>query len=201
MGGGLAGGGVCNRRLRGAARSQRTLFCQPSAIDQQSASQPCTDLIPPSLSLSLPLSRSPSLPEALTVPVSPSYANCLSRYQRCMSVWQPLCPLLCMPVSPSTIPPVLLSVCCCVCVPACPSACLPASHFSWPIPLCRKAARLLAALPICPTICLSIHHLFVSSLVCLPVCLNVYLPACPSVSYLFICLSASTPRCFVKWRT
>lgn len=147
MGGWLEG---CRWSLRGAALSLRSLFCQPSATDQQSASQPCTDLIPLSISLPfflsvslyfcLPLSRSPPLPEALAVPMSPSYANCLSCYQWCMTVWQPLCLplclLLCMPVSLaaslSVGPPVCLLLRLCFClyawVPACPSACLPASH-------------------------------------------------------------------------
>lgn len=41
--------GGCRWSLRGAALSLRSLFCQPSATDQQSASQACTDLIPLSL--------------------------------------------------------------------------------------------------------------------------------------------------------
>lgn len=175
----------------------------PAQCHRSTVSQPAVHWPHPSLTLSvsltlyfcLSLSCFPSLPEALAVPMFPSYANCLSCYQRCMSVWQPLCLpfclLLCMPVYYSSSPPpvcLLLSLCLCLCawVPACPSACLPASHSFQPIPLWRKAARLSAALPICLTICLSIRHLFVSLFVCLLVYLPVYLSACPSVSYLFV---------------
>lgn len=218
MGGGLGG---WRRRLCGAALSLRRLFCQPSATDQQSASQPCTDLIPLSLSLSLyfclPLSRSPLLPEALAVPMSPSYANCLSCYQRCMSVWQPLCLLfcllLCMPVflpaslsiHSSSGPPVCLLLCLFLCVHACLPVhlpvCLPATFSSqylaagkWPgcQPLCQSACLSACLFVIC--VCL---YLFACSSICLFTCLHVHLFIC--LFYSKTCLSAS--KCFVKWQT
>lgn len=43
----------CRQRMCGAALSLRRLFCQPGATDQQSSSQPCSDLIPLSLYLTL----------------------------------------------------------------------------------------------------------------------------------------------------
>lgn len=158
----------------------------------QISSQPASRALTSSLSLSLLyfcllLSRSASLPEALAVPVSPSYANCLSCYQRCMSVWQPLCPPFCL----SLFQPVFLLFLQSSCLPACPSACLPASFLLQPIPPQWKASRLSAALPICPTICPSTRHLFVSLFVCPLVYLPVYLSASPSVC----CLSRCTAVC------
>lgn len=204
--------GGCRRRLYGAALSLRSLFCQPSATDQQSASQPCTDLIPLSLSLSLYfcllLSRSPFLPEALAVPMSPSYANCLSCYQRCMSVWQPLCLpfclLLCMPVSLpvrlSIIPPVLLSVCFCVCVSVCVHGCLPVhlpvclpalSQANTSLPESSQAVSGSANLPDY----LPVYSSSVCVSICLPACLSACLPVCPSICLLSVCLSSL--RCHV----
>lgn len=65
----------------------------------------------PSLHFCLPQSHLPSMPESLTVPMPPSYANRLSCYQQCMSVWWASLARLSVscythPVSPSILPPV-----------------------------------------------------------------------------------------------
>ncbi len=210
MGGGLGGW----RRLCGTALSLRILFCQPSATDQQSASQPCTDLIPLSLSVSLslyfclPLSRSPSLPEALAVPMSPSYANCLSCYQWCMSVWQPLCLLfcllLCMPVCLSlyllflqssclsAFVSVSLSMCMGACLSICLSACQPLFLANTSLSESGQAVSRSANLPdylpvysssVCVFICLPAR---LSA--CLPVCLSICLLSVYSPVLLYVCL-------------
>ena len=215
MGGRL---GECRRRLCGAALSPRSLFCQPSATDQQSASQPCTDLTP----LSLTLSLSPSLSLSSSISVSlhlapplcqrhllspcllPTPTACPATNSACLSGNLPACfsvfcsacvSLSSSSSSSSSSPPVCLLLCLCAWVSACPSACLPASHSFQPIPPCRRAARLSAVLPICLTISPSPRHLFVSLFVCLFVCLPVYLSACPSVRHLFIVSVFICPSC------
>lgn len=159
-----------------AALSLRSLFCQPCATDQQSASQPCTDLIPLPLTISvssylaLPLRQRP-LPSPCLLP-TPT-ACLLPVVHVCLATFLTACLLLLLPVS-------LLFLqlsCLCARVSVCPSACLPASRFFSPISLHRKAARLSAALPICLSIC----HLFASLFVCLHVYVPVYLSVSPSV--------------------
>lgn len=138
--------GGCTWSLCGAALSLRSLFCQPSATDQQSASQPCTDLIP--LLLSLPLFLSPSI--LLSFPARGTCCPCVSFLRQlpvllptvhdCLATSLPAflsaalhaCLSSSQSMHKSFSPPVclLLRLCFCLCawVPACPSACLPASH-------------------------------------------------------------------------
>lgn len=109
----------------------------------------------PSLQLYFRLPRSPALPKAFAVPASP-YANCSS--EACLSLVQPAC----LSFPPAIIPLLL-------CLRLCPSAHPAARDSFWPIVLSRKAARLSAAEPICPTSRLSIHHLFAFPPIHLPV--------------------------------
>lgn len=204
--------GGCRWSLRGAALSLRSLFCQPSATDQQSASQACTDLIPLSLPFflslflyfCLPLSRSPPLPEALAVPMSPSYANCLSCYQWCMTVWQPLCLPLClllrMPVSLaaslsvclsvdrssclSAFASVFLSLCMGACLSICLSACQPLFLANTSLPESGQAVSRSANLPDY----LPVYSSSVCVSICLPACLSACLPVCLSICLLAVYL-------------
>lgn len=130
----------CRRRLCGAALSLRSLFCQPGATDQQSASQPCTDLIPLSLSISVSLYLTlPLCQRHLLSPcLLPTPTACPATNGACLSGNLPAFPFLsaalhgCLSISSSSSPLVCLLLCLCLClcawVPACPSACLPASH-------------------------------------------------------------------------
>lgn len=141
MGGGLWG---CRWRLCEAALSLRSLFCQPSATDQQSASQPCTDLILLSLSpsisvslyLALPLCQRHLLsPCLLPTPTACPATNgaCLSgNLSACLSVCCSACLSILQPVSLSIIPLVFLSVCFCLSV--CVHGCLPVH-----LPVCLPA--------------------------------------------------------------
>uniref|UniRef100_A0A0S7EK95 PPUP8892 n=1 Tax=Poeciliopsis prolifica TaxID=188132 RepID=A0A0S7EK95_9TELE len=168
-----------------AALSLRSLFCQPCATDQQSASQPCTDLIPlpltPTISVSsylaLPLCQRP-LPSPCLLP-TPTACS-LPTVHVCLATSPPACLLLCAPVSPlrlSVILPVLLSVGLSTSLSLCqslPPSNIPPPESGQPV---SRSANLPDYLPIyLSSVCVSI---------CLPARLSAGLPVCPS-----ICLSA-----------
>lgn len=172
----------------------------PAWCHRSTVSQPAVHWPHPSLSLyfCLPLSRSPSLPEALAVPMSPSYANRLSCYQRCMSVWQPLCLLFClllwMSVSLSILPPVVLSAFFRVCVSVCVHGCLPVH-----LPVCLPATlssqyhsggKRQGCQPLCQSAwlsaCLFVICLCLNLSACASICLYTYLCVLLSVIYFFL---------------
>lgn len=101
------------RLCRAFVSLTRLSFSPVPQLNSQPASHAMNTplFLPFSLQFCLPQSHSPSMPEALTVPMSPSYANCLSCYQQCMSVWWASLARLSVccsarPVSPSILPPV-----------------------------------------------------------------------------------------------
>lgn len=196
MGCGLQG---CRRRLCGAALSLRSLYCQPGATDQQSASQPCTDLIPPSLSISvslyltLPLCQRHLLsPCLLPTPTACPATNgaCLSgNLSACLSVCCSACLSLylfflqspCLPAFVS----VSLSVCMGACLSICLSACQPLFLANTSLAESGQAVSRSANLPdylpvysssVCVSICLPVH-LSACIPICVSICLlSVYLP-------------------------
>lgn len=186
MGCGLQG---CRRRLCGAALSLRSLYCQPGATDQQSASQPCTDLIPPSLSISvslyltLPLCQRHLLsPCLLPTPTACPATNgaCLSgNLSACLSVCCSACLSLYLFFLQS------LSVCMGACLSICLSACQPLFLANTSLPESGQAVSRSANLPdylpvysssVCVSICLPVH-LSACIPICVSICLlSVYLP-------------------------
>lgn len=195
--------GGCRRRLCGAARSLRTLFCQPSATDQQSASQPCTDLIPPSLPLFLSPSISVSL--YLTLPLCqrhllspcllPTPTACPATNGACLSGNRSACPPVCrsarLSVSPyllflqssclSAFVSVSLSVCTGACLSICLSACQPLFLANTSLQESGQAVSRSANLPDY----LPVYSSSVCVFICLPARLSECLPVCLS-----ICLSS-----------
>lgn len=114
----------CGDAGGGCVKPLRPRGAPPASPAPQINSQPASRAL--TSSLSLPLPRSPSPPEAIAVPTAHPHAKRLSCYQWCMSVWQPLCPSVRLLFPRSSC----LSACLRVCVheAACPSACLPASQ-------------------------------------------------------------------------
>ncbi len=197
MGGGLQG---CSPRLCGAALSLRSLFCQPSATDQQSASQPCTDLIPLSFFLSLFLSSSISLalsargtccphvsflrqPPVLLPTVHVCLATSLPAFlsvalHACLSSSQSFQLVFLQSSCLSAF--VGLSVCMSACLSICLSACQPLFLANTSLAESGQAVSHSANLPDY----LPVYSSSVCVFICLPACLSARLPVC-----LYICLS------------
>lgn len=208
MGGWLGG---CRCRLCGAALSLRSLFCQPSATDQQSASQPCTDLIPPSLSLSrflsLPLFLSPSISLSLSargtccphvsflrqLPVLlPTVHVCLATslpafLSAALHVSLPASPLYLLLLQSSCLSAfvsVSLSVCMGACLSICLSACQPLFLANTSLPESGQAVSRSANLPDY----LPVYSSSVCVSICLPARLSACLPVCLSICLLSVYL-------------
>lgn len=155
----------------------------PALCHRSTVSQPAMHWPHPSPShyFCLLLSRSASTPEAIAVPMSPSYANCLlATNGACLSGNLSACLSAALPVCLSDIPAVLLSVCTRVCLSICLSSCQPLFLSNIPLPESCQAVSRSANLPVyLSSVCISI---------CLSACLCACLPVCSS-----ICLLACLP--------
>lgn len=188
MGGGLRG---CRRRLCGAALSLRSFFCQPSATDQQSASQPCTDLIP--LSLTLPLFLSPSISLSLSArgtccphvsflrqpPVLlPTVHVCLATsLPAFLSASLHACLSLYLLFLQSSCLSAFVSVCMGACLSICLSACQPLFLANTSLAESGQAVSRSANLPDY----LPVYSSSVCVFICLPARLSACLPVCLSI--------------------
>lgn len=165
--------------LCGTAFTQRSLYCQPSATDQQSGSQLCTDLVPVPLSCFTSVSFYLAFPlcqrRLLSLRLLPSPTACsLPMVHDCLAASLPSCLLF------------LQSCCLCAWVSVHLPVSLPATSSSQYLtarkrPACElpcQSARLSACLFV---ICLRLF-LFICSSICLFTCLSFHLS--------LICLSA-----------
>lgn len=151
-------------------------------------SQPASRALTSSLSLSLFLSPSISLSLSARGTCCPHVSFLrqppvlLPTVHVCLATSLPslFCLLLCMAVSLSPLPPVLLSVCFCVCASVCVHGCLPVH------------------LPVCLPATLSSQYLSGGKRPgCQPLCQSARLSACLLVICLCLCLSACAPICLL----
>lgn len=204
VGGGLGG---WRRRLCGTALSPRTLFCQPSATDQQSASQPCTDLIPlslspflsPSISLSLAargtccphvsfLRQLPVLLPTVHVCLATSLPAFLSAaLHACLSLYLLFLQSSCL----SAFVSVSLSMCMGACLSICLSACQPLFLANTSLSESGQAVSRSANLPDY----LPVYSSSVCVFICLPARLSACLPVCLSICLLSVSLPVLLSVC------